>query len=187
MLESLSAELPTREGKFKVIAFKNGEREHLVISKGKISGEVIVRIHSKCVTGDVFHSKRCDCREQLEKSLEIISREGGVIIYLDQEGRGIGLFNKINAYALQDLGRDTFQANRELGFQDDERNYEDAIEILKKLKISKIVLITNNELKIQALQNHGFQVRVLKIKSTANKFNKQYLKSKKEKNKKEKK
>ena len=140
--------LPTKFGTFTAYAFCiDGKREDFALQKGTVKGKrgVLTRLHSRCLTGDVFHSKRCDCREQLEKSLRLINNEkSGVIIYLNQEGRGIGLFNKIRAYAMQENGFDTFEANVKLGFRPDERHYTDAARIIKKLGIRSIRILTNN-------------------------------------------
>ncbi len=173
--------LPTRFGRFKVYAFKdNKEKEHLALVKGSYKQPVLVRIHSKCLTGDTFFSLRCDCRAQLEASLHMISKKGGVLIYLDQEGRGIGLANKIKAYALQENGKDTVEANIALGFAPDLRDYNIAAEILKFLKIKRIKLITNNPLKIDSLNGHGIKITErIPLKIKANRFNKKYLETKK--------
>ena len=126
-------------------------------SKVKTSSP-LVRIHSSCFTGDIFGSLRCDCGPQLKASIEKLSKEGGILIYLKQEGRGIGLLNKITAYALQDNGLDTYQANRMLGFKDDQRNYKAAAQILKLLDTFQVRLLTNNPLKAQGLELHGIEV-----------------------------
>lgn len=150
--------------------------------KGKITENIIVRMHSECMTGDVFHSLRCDCGEQLQRSMKIIAREGGILLYLRQEGRGIGLLNKIKAYALQDKGMDTVEANEHLGFVADERDYRIAGEILKDLGVSSIRLLTNNPYKIKELEQQGIKVaeRIpLLVKAT--KLNQKYLNTKQEK------
>jgi 3,4-dihydroxy 2-butanone 4-phosphate synthase/GTP cyclohydrolase II len=143
----------------------------------------MVRIHSQCFTGDTLFSLRCDCGEQLEKSMEIISKHGsGILIYLSQEGRGIGLANKIKAYQLQDQGLDTVEANHALGFSSDGRNYQMAANILKDLGVTKIMLITNNPDKIEQLKNNGITiVKRIPLKITANTVNKGYLLTKKQK------
>ncbi|MFH1393348.1 MAG: GTP cyclohydrolase II [Candidatus Micrarchaeota archaeon] len=180
-----AAEFPTRFGRFKIYAFSDGEYEHLALvrDEGKEDGSVPVRIHSRCMTGDIFSSLRCDCREQLESALEYIAgKRHGVLIYLDQEGRGIGLCNKVRAYSLQDGGLDTVEANLSLGFAEDLRDYRAAAEILKQLKIDKIRLITNNPQKIQEMKKHGILVvERIPLVITPNEHNKRYLETKKEK------
>ena len=172
------ANLPSRFGSFRVQSFKQGEKEHLVIFKQPLEGVVNVRIHSECLTGDAIGSLKCDCGEQLEASLKYIEARGGMVIYLRQEGRNIGLFNKINAYALQDQGLDTIEANHQLGFKADERTYEIVDFILAHFGISRIKLLTNNPQKL-----HDLKVEVVSrvpIIITPNKFNENYLRVKKE-------
>jgi GTP cyclohydrolase II len=156
------ADLPTRHGRFRIIVYRERgrEAEHCAITMGDLSGpDVLVRVHSECFTGEVLHSLRCDCRAQLDLALDRISAAGrGAIVYLRQEGRGIGLGEKVRAYALQDEGYDTVDANTELGFQPDERRYEAAAEILRDLGIESISLMTNNPLKVGALEAEGIQV-----------------------------
>lgn len=172
------ANLPTKFGEFKAQTFKENEKEHLVIFKKPLEKIVNVRIHSECITGDTFGSLKCDCGEQLQKSLEYIAKNGGMVIYLRQEGRNIGLFNKINAYALQDKGLDTVEANHQLGFKADERTYEIVDFILKYYKINEINLLTNNPDKLKGLHFVKIQKRIpLIIKP--NKYNENYLKVKK--------
>jgi len=156
--------LPTALGNFKILAYATSPNEpqpDIVLVSEKKSADksaVLVRIHSECMTGDVFHSLRCDCGEQLDYALKKINEEGGVLIYLRQEGRGIGLINKLKAYKLQDSGLDTIEANKALGFADDERHYQHAAKILSDLKIQKVRLLTNNPLKITELEKLGLEV-----------------------------
>lgn len=174
------ANLPSRFGKFKVQSFKENEKEHLVIAKMPFSEVVNVRIHSECLTGDAIGSLKCDCRDQLEESLKFIESNGGMVIYLRQEGRNIGLLNKINAYALQDKGYDTIEANHQLGFKADERTYEIVDFILKHYGIKKINLLTNNPEKLSNLHCVEIVSRI-PIVIKANEFNENYLKTKKDK------
>ena len=155
-----SSELPTHFGLFQLVHYQSKDLEALVLLRGDPTGEnVLCRVHSECMTGEVFGSLRCDCRPQLELAQERVSRENqGVIVYLRQEGRGIGLANKIKAYALQDKGRDTVQANIELGFAPDERTYEVAAAILRDLNITSVRLMTNNPEKMQGLEAAGIRV-----------------------------
>lgn len=172
------ANLPTKFGEFKVQTFKENEKEHLVILKEPLNEIVNVRIHSECLTGDALGSLKCDCGEQLQKSLEYISKNGGMVIYLRQEGRNIGLFNKINAYALQDKGLDTVEANHQLGFKADERTYEIVDFILKYYKIDKINMLTNNPDKLKGLHFIKVEKRIPLIVKP-NSYNEGYLKVKK--------
>jgi 3,4-dihydroxy 2-butanone 4-phosphate synthase/GTP cyclohydrolase II len=157
------ANLPTEFGLFRIIGFKNlmtGE-EIVALVKGEPdrSGPVLVRLHSQCLTGDVFYSVKCDCGRQLHQAMKAIEEEGsGVIVYQQQEGRGIGLLNKIKAYALQDEGLDTVEANLSLGFEADQRQYEDCAEVIKKLGISSVRLLSNNPEKVAALEAAGIDV-----------------------------
>jgi 3,4-dihydroxy 2-butanone 4-phosphate synthase / GTP cyclohydrolase II len=155
--------LPTAFGEFRAVAFVNDidDYEHMALIKGGIDPdkEVLVRVHSQCLTGDVFGSYRCDCGSQLEKAMERVQQEGlGVILYLQQEGRGIGLANKLKAYALQDQGRDTVEANEELGFKPDLRDYGVGAQILVALGVRKMRLMTNNPKKLKGLEGYGLEV-----------------------------
>ncbi|RJP48037.1 MAG: GTP cyclohydrolase II [Anaerolineaceae bacterium] len=157
------AELPSRFGDFHIVAFENNRdgKEHVAITHGNVIGasDVPVRLHSECLTGDVIGSLRCDCRDQLEASLKMIGKmERGIVLYLRQEGRGIGLINKIRAYSLQDAGLDTVQANLALGFRDDERDYAVAAHMLMSLNVKSVRLITNNPKKISQLTDYGINV-----------------------------
>lgn len=157
------AELPSRFGNFHIIAFENNRdgKEHVAITHGDVIGasDVPVRLHSECLTGDVIGSLRCDCRDQLEAALKKIGgMEKGIVLYLRQEGRGIGLTNKIRAYSLQDQGLDTVEANLALGFRDDERDYAVAAHMLHSMKIQSIQLMTNNPKKIAQLEQHGVRI-----------------------------
>ncbi len=175
---------PTSEGEFRLIPYNDrlSERCHLALVMGEPDDDMLVRIHSECLTGDVLGSLRCDCGNQLKESMRMIGREGkGVIIYLRQEGRGIGLLNKMKAYALQDKGLDTVEANHQLGFRADERSYELAAAILKDLGLKRIRLLTNNPDKVEGI-NRSIEVaeRIL-LTVGANRHNRNYLKAKKEK------
>lgn len=173
------ANLPSRFGEFKIQAFKEGDKEHLVIFKEPLKESPIVRIHSECLTGDALGSLKCDCGDQLEASLKRISKNGGMVIYLRQEGRDIGLLNKVNAYSLQDRGFDTVEANHQLGFKADERTYEVVEKILNHFKVSSIKLLTNNPKKLEGFKGVKIVER-LPIIISPNPFNKNYLKVKKE-------
>ena len=176
--------LPTKYGDFVSIAFKqiHGGMEHLALVKGEwqANEQVIVRVHSSCMTGDIFGSCRCDCGPQLHEALRMIEQAGkGVLIYLNQEGRGIGLFNKIHAYKLQEQGLDTVEANLALGFKDDERDYGVGASILRELGVSKMKLITNNPLKRRGLEGYGLTVTEnLPLVIQPNSYNKFYLETK---------
>lgn len=157
------AELPTRFGEFRIVAFRNNRdaKEHVAIVRGDILGEedVPTRLHSECLTGDALGSLRCDCRDQLEAALTAIGRmPRGLVLYLRQEGRGIGLVNKIRAYALQDRGMDTVEANLALGFRDDERDYAIAAHMIASLDVRSVALMTNNPAKISQLGQYGVRV-----------------------------
>ena len=178
------AELPTRFGAFKLVGFWNNRdgKEHVAMVLGEVVGgeQVPVRLHSECLTGDVMGSLRCDCRDQLTGGLEAIQRHGrGVLLYLRQEGRGIGLINKIRAYALQEQGLDTVEANLALGFRDDERDYAVAAHMLHSLRLRSLKLITNNPEKIRQLTQHRLEVtgRIPHV-IPPNQFNRFYLETK---------
>ncbi|KIM11030.1 MAG: GTP cyclohydrolase [Sulfuricurvum sp. PC08-66] len=173
------ANLPTRYGDFRIQSFKEAHKEHLVIFTHDIPAVPIVRIHSECLTGDALGSLKCDCGDQLAYALRTIHEHGGMVIYLRQEGRNIGLLNKVNAYALQDKGYNTIEANHQLGFAADERTYEIVTTILGHYGIDTIRLLTNNPAKLEALQGITIQER-LPIIIADNPHNKNYLWVKKE-------
>ena len=179
--------LPTKIGNFDLYAYKQTTtgQEHLALVKGEWEKDeaVLVRVHSSCLTGDIFGSCRCDCGPQLEKAMEMVEKEGrGVIVYMNQEGRGIGLLNKLKAYKLQEEGRDTVEANLELGFKMDERDYGVGAQILRDLGISKIKLLTNNPTKRAGLIGYGLEiVENIALEIESNEHNKLYLQTKKNK------
>lgn len=178
------ADLPTEYGNFKIFAFKSiyTQKEHAVLVNNSFNpnGIVNVRIHSSCKTGDIFHSLRCDCQQQLNFFLEFMARNPNcMLIYLDQEGRGIGFANKIKAYSLQEQGFDTYEANNILGFDDDLRDYSDAVQIIKYFGITKINLATSNPEKIDSLRKAGIEiVNPIGIPTKVNPYNKNYIYSK---------
>jgi 3,4-dihydroxy 2-butanone 4-phosphate synthase/GTP cyclohydrolase II len=179
--------LPTQFGFFRIVPFlqESNGAEHVALIKGewKEDEPVLVRVHSSCMTGDIFGSLRCECGDQLHKSMEIIEKEGkGVIVYMLQEGRGIGLINKIAAYKLQDQGLDTIEANLHLGFKADERDYGVGAQILRSLGIRKMRLLTNNPVKRVGLEGFGLEVtEIVPIEIKPNKYNHRYLKTKRDK------
>jgi 3,4-dihydroxy 2-butanone 4-phosphate synthase/GTP cyclohydrolase II len=180
----VEADLPTQYGHFHIIPFrqKSNGLEHVVLYKGKWEHDepILVRMHSSCVTGDIFSSRRCDCGEQLHQAMQMIEKEGkGLVVYLNQEGRGIGLMNKIAAYKLQDQGEDTVDANIHLGFQPDEREYGVGAEILREMGVSKLRLITNNPVKRVGLESYGLEiVENIPIVIEPNEYNRRYLETK---------
>ena len=176
------AKLPTHWGDFSVIAYEDPKlgEEHLLLYLGELQNDSLLRIHSQCLTGDLLGSLRCDCGDQLRGAIKAISEYGGgVVVYLAQEGRDIGLVNKLRAYNLQDLGSDTVEANHQIGFEVDERIYAPAAEILKQLGIKKVKLLTNNPNKIDQLASTGIEV-VERVKHAfpPNPHNREYLKTK---------
>ena len=181
------ARLPTAFGEFRIIGYRNDvdSHEHVALVCGDVAGAegVLVRMHSKCLTGDVFHSGRCDCGWQLHRAMELVSRAGrGVIVYLDQEGRGIGLLNKLKAYELQDRGADTVEANERLGFAPDLRNYGIGAQILRDLGLTTIRLLTNNPRKVVGLDAYGLSiVERVPLESPATDDNRDYLATKRDK------
>ncbi len=187
VVKGVEVTLPTKYGKFTLIPFiqKSNGIEHIALLKGTWTRDdtVMVRIHSSCITGDIFGSYRCDCGSQLHKAMEMIEKEGrGVIVYLNQEGRGIGLYNKVMAYKLQEQGRDTVEANLELGFRVDERDYGVGANIMHELGLGKLRLITNNPVKRAGLEGYGLKiVENIPIEIEPNEYNKFYLETKKKK------
>ena len=192
MRQIASADFPTRWGKFRIYGFRgefgaDGNRqveEAVALVMGNVqSAPPLVRIHSQCLTGDVFHSLRCDCRQQLELALSMITEEGaGILIYEQQEGRGIGLMAKLQAYELQDAGLDTVEANERLGFKADQRAFALPAEMLKALGVTRVRLLSNNPDKVEALERAGVQVvERVPCEVTASPHAEEYLKTKKEK------
>ncbi len=179
------ANLPTKYGNFQILVFKSSldDRAQVALVKGDINKQsVLLRLHSKCLTGDTFASLKCDCGTQLDLSLKKIARSGGILIYLNQEGRDIGLENKIKAYALQDKGEDTVEANLDLGLPADARDYKIAALILKYLKVKQVNLLTNNPDKTKQLEEDGIKIaKIIPLEIKPNKFNKFYLQTKKNK------
>ncbi len=181
--QSNCANLPTKYGKFKIKAYKDGAQEHLAIMSENFDNLEIpyVRIHSECLTGDTLGSLKCDCQNQLDLALKFIASQGGLVIYHRQEGRNIGLLNKVNAYALQDQGRNTIEANLELGFNEDDRDYSIVKYIFNDLGVKKLRLITNNPKKIAYVESLGVDIvqRIPAI-TKSNQYNKHYISTKKE-------
>ena len=184
LIDAASAKLPTPWGEFFIPALedKNLQKEHVALTMGDLSSDevVLVRVHSECLTGDALFSQRCDCGPQLEAALKKIAAAGkGILVYLRQEGRGIGLVNKIKAYALQDQGMDTVEANENLGFSADMRDFSVAVDTLKALNIQKVRLMTNNPRKVDALQRAGLDVvERVPMKYGRNPHNEKYLSTK---------
>jgi GTP cyclohydrolase II len=175
-----AADVPTEYGFFKIVVYREPSgAEHVAIVKGEVGNaeRVHVRVHSECLTGEVFHSLKCDCREQLDHALRhIADEERGIVIYLRQEGRGIGLGNKIRAYALQQQGADTVDANRMLGFEDDLRSYRVAADMLRDLDVRSVMLLTNNPAKVDGLRKDGVNVvDRLPVEVEPNPHNREYL------------
>lgn len=184
LVQGERVQLPTKYGHFEIVPFqgKDSKLEHIALVKGEFTPEdaVLTRIHSACATGDLFGSLRCDCGEQLEKALMLIEQEGkGLLVYLQQEGRGIGLMNKMKAYKLQEEGYDTVDANVHLGFRPDERNYAIASAILKALHVQKVRLMTNNPDKISGMETAKISVvERVPLEIRQNKYNVDYLTTK---------
>nr|WP_086937640.1 GTP cyclohydrolase II [Thaumasiovibrio occultus] len=158
------------------------DKEHVAVIFKQADSEKaapLVRMHSECLTGDVFHSSRCDCGEQLDETIERMSESGGILLYLRQEGRGIGLYNKLDAYRLQSQGMNTYEANNHLGFDDDLRDFKEAAQMLRALNVEKIKLITNNPRKINDLQSHGIEIEeVVGTRAHVKEGNESYLQAK---------
>ena len=178
------AELPTRFGPFRVVVYRetDGDKEHLAVIVGDVEDaeDLLIRVHSECLTGEVLHSLKCDCRDQLDMALERIQDIGiGAVLYLRQEGRGIGLGNKIRAYAKQDEGLDTVDANLALGFEDDQRGYHVAADMLRDLGVRSVALMTNNPRKVEGLEKDGIKVtRREPHEAETHELNRDYLKTK---------
>ena len=183
--KTVEADLPTKYGNFRVVCYEDHKKgQHLALIKGPVNNKkgVLVRVHSECVTGDALRSLRCDCGTQLEKALETIGKNGGVLLYMAQEGRGIGLMSKIAAYHLQDHGMDTVEANIKLGFKADARDYTIGAQILADLGVCRVRLLTNNPRKIEGLEKYGLSIiERVPIQIKPSKLNRKYLQTKKEK------
>jgi 3,4-dihydroxy 2-butanone 4-phosphate synthase/GTP cyclohydrolase II len=187
MIEKIvDVNLPTKLGTYRLHLFRSllDKKEHLALVKGKINPDkaVIVRVHSECLTGDLLGSLKCDCQDQLHKSMQIVEKEGGIVLYMRQEGRGIGLANKLKAYKLQEEGKDTVEANELLGFKPDLRDYGIGAQILRFLGVKKIILLTNNPKKVVGLKGYGLEiVKRLPIEIPHNSLNEKYLLTKRDK------
>jgi 3,4-dihydroxy 2-butanone 4-phosphate synthase/GTP cyclohydrolase II len=185
--EQVSVHMPTEFGDFQLRAFKDtsNDQDHLVLTKGSWDKDepVLVRVHSSCLTGDIFGSCRCDCGPQLHKAMEVIEKEGkGAIVYMNQEGRGIGLLNKLKAYKLQEEGLDTYEANEKLGFKADERDYGIGAQIIRSIGISKMRLMSNNPKKRTGLIGYGLEiVENVGLEIASNIHNQHYLETKRDK------
>nr|MBA2761231.1 GTP cyclohydrolase II [Segetibacter sp.] len=185
--ELVKVEMPTKYGNFKLVAYKEKttQREHLALIKGEWQkgDAVLVRVHSSCFTGDILGSYRCDCGDQLHKAMKMVEQEGtGVIIYMNQEGRGIGLVNKLKAYKLQEEGMDTVEANIHLGFKMDERDYGIGAQILRHLNVTRLRLMSNNPVKRAGLKGYGLEiVEIIPIEVKSNPHNEKYLQTKRDK------
>jgi len=185
--EVVRVDMPTKYGHFKLVAFKDNTNgaEHLAMIKGewKKDEPVLTRVHSSCFTGDILGSFRCDCGEQLHKAMKMVEEEGkGLILYMNQEGRGIGLMNKLRAYKLQEEGLDTVEANLQLGFGMDERDYGVGAQILRSLGVTKLKLMSNNPKKRTALKGYGLEiVEIVPIEVEPNPYNEKYLQTKRDK------
>lgn len=183
----ISVNMPTSYGEFILTAYKqlDNQQEHIVLQKGTWEPDepILVRVHSSCITGDIFHSMRCDCGDQLHKAMELIEKEGkGMVLYINQEGRGIGLFNKLKAYKLQEQGLDTVEANLQLGFKMDERDYGVGAQILRDMGVTKMRLMTNNPTKRAGLIGYGLEiVENVNLAVKPNPHNKKYLDTKRDK------
>jgi len=186
MKKLASAMIPSSSGDFRVTSYCESDDDrmpHLAIAHPDVNlkNSPLVRVHSECFTGDVLGSKRCDCGEQLQRALQLVREEKGILLYLRQEGRGIGLTNKLKAYNLQDKGLNTIDANHQLGFEADERTYDIATFMLNDLGVRKLRLLTNNPLKVESLKNGGIEITErVSIQIEPGKDNKKYLKTKKD-------
>lgn len=186
MKKQIEANLPTEWGKFTIIAYAENENDwmpHLVMisENTDFSKDINVRIHSECITGDLFHSKRCDCGKQLDAAMKYIHKNGGILLYLRQEGRSIGIINKLKAYNLQDKGRNTAEANLELGLPADARDFSVAIDILTDLGVTSVNLLTNNPEKIKIIENSHIKLKKrIPLEIHPDKENIEYLKTKKD-------
>ncbi len=185
--QAACARIPTAEGKFQLCVYQTNQdhKEHMALILGDVSEQshILTRIHSECFTGDVLGSLRCDCGEQLQRAMQLMAQQGrGILIYLRQEGRGIGLVEKLRAYNLQDEGYDTVEANIQLGFEDDERDYGVGAQIIRELGIRKIKLMSNNPIKRVGLEGYGLTiVESVPLEIEPNEHNEFYMKTKKEK------